>query len=207
MSHVVVTRMLYQDDDKFLDRLELYKKNLLPSLKKQINRHFDIAVLCNRKHADVLRKLGVTPFFLKDKKNFGQRDKTWHCKVKLSEIEGLGMYDIQSNIDSDDWVAKEYIDKVQVLSKRNKSAHIHFQPLLVNLKTGETKEMKNRYNGEPENGSAFYSLYQPNKKNFIYVGQDGHRRMGKYMERSILITSGYAFVGIHDKNDSTTWNA
>jgi len=205
MTHVVVTRMLYQDSEPFLKRLELYYK-LFNSLKNQTVQNFDIAVLCNRKHADILKEIfrdSVIPFFTKED-NFGQRDKTWHCKIPWEEIEGLNMYDIQSNIDSDDWVSENYIETIQKHCK-DKSLHIHFQPTLVRLKTGQTKSMNSVYN--KYNGSAFYSLYQPDKSNYIYIGQDGHRRMQNYAEESILIPEGYAFVGIHDNNDSTTWNA
>lgn len=204
MKHIVVTRMLYTDNDRFFKRLELYKKYTLKSLKEQSVHNFDIAVLCNRKHKEAIRELGVIPFFV-GKDNFGQRDKTWHCKVSWSEIEGLGKYDIQSNIDSDDWVCHKYIEKIQELSVGDKSIHIHFQPLLFNLKTQEIKAMRNRY--DSNNGSAFYSLYQPDKTNYIYIGQDGHRRMQNYADKTIIICESYAYVGIHDDNDSTTMNA
>jgi hypothetical protein len=204
MTHVFVTRMLYTDDDRFYKRLELYKKYTLKSLREQTNKNFDIAVLCNRKHATTISSLNVIPFFV-GKDNFGQKDKTWHCKVPWSEIEGLKKYDIQSNIDSDDFVSKEYVELIQSLSVGDKSIHIHFQPVLFNHKTGEYKDMNNKYN--ESNGSAFCSLYQPNKDNYIYIGQDGHRRIQNYTDKTIIINKGYAFVGIHDNNDSTTWGS
>jgi hypothetical protein len=135
-THVVTTRMLYTDDNEFYKRLELYKKYTLKSLREQTNKNFDIAVLCNRKHATTINSLNVIPFFV-GKDNFGQKDKTWHCKVPWTEIEGLDKYDIQSNIDSDDFISKEYVELIQSLSVGDKSIHIHFQPVLFNHKTGE----------------------------------------------------------------------
>lgn len=207
MTHVIITRMLYKDDNDFLKRLDLYKLYLLESLKGQTNRNFDIAVLCNRKHAPIIKELGLIPFFVGED-NFGQKDSTWHCKVKWEEIEGLDKYDIQSNIDSDDYVSDNYVEKIQDIvgkESNNKSLHIHFQPLLVDYSSGLIKKMRNVY--DEKNGSAFCSLYQPNKNNYIYIGQDGHRRMQKYANKSIIIKEGYCFVGIHEDNDSTTINA
>lgn len=204
IKHVVVTRMLYEDDKKFLARLELYKNILLKSLEAQTNQNFDIAVLCNRKHQEFIKEIGVIPFFVGEN-NYGQKDKTWHVKVPWEEIEGLEKYDIQSNIDSDDYVSEEYIEIIQESCGGGKSIHIHFQPILHNYITGEKKRMSNRY--DKNTGSAFYSLYQPNKENYIYIGQDGHRRMQNYAEKTILIGEGHCFVGVHDSNDSTTMNA
>jgi hypothetical protein len=205
LTHVVITRMLYKDDGRFLKRLELYKKHLLNSLKKQRRQNFDVAVLCNRRHAEYLTELGVIPFFLKDPDNLGQRDKTWHVKVPWSEIDELEKYYIQSNIDSDDFVSDDYIQMVQHFAEGEEKLLIQFQPSLVDYKTEVIKPMRNKY--DEENGSAFCSLYQPTEDNYIYIGQDGHRKMPKYANRTITIGEGYAFVGIHDDNDSTTINS
>lgn len=203
-KQVIITRLLYEDDNRFQKRLSLYKQYLLSSLEKQTNKDFDVAALCNRKHAPVLRSIGVIPYFTREG-NFGTRDKTWHIKIPWSEIEGLDKYDIQSNIDSDDWVSGDYIQTIQELAQGDKSIHIHFQPLLVDIKTGLVKKMKSVYN--ENNGSAFCSLYQPNKDNYIYIGQDGHRRMQNYADKTIIIDEGRCFVGVHDDNDSTHINS
>jgi hypothetical protein len=204
LSHIVITRMLYGEDKPFFDRLKMYKKYLLKSLKNQTNKNFNVAVLCNERHRLVFVKMGIIPFYIKGGW-LGQRENIyWNAKVPWNMIEGLDMYDIQSNIDSDDYVSEEYIDIIQKHCVGDKSIHIHFQPVFHQYSTGLIKEMRSVY--DENNGSAFCSLYQPDKTNYIYIGQDGHRRMQMYMDKTIVI-QGHCFVGIHDKNDSTTINA
>lgn len=207
MRHVVITRMLYREDEPFFQRLELYKAYTLKSLREQTNQNFDIAVLCSKQHAHIFRKMDIIPFFTRSDYfgEFSQETKTWHVKVPWGEIEGLREYEIQTNLDSDDFVSSDYIEAVQELSHGDKSIHIHFQPTLVDIKTGEHKKMRNRY--DDKTGSAFYSLYQPNPQEYIYIGIDGHRKMQQYADKTVFIGEGYAFVGIHDHNDSTTINS
>ena len=205
-KQVVITRMLYAENDpKFQERLAIYRALCLPRLRNQSVKDFDIAVLCNRKHAKIFKRLGVIPFFLK-KEWFGKVGETgkWSAVAKWEDIEGIKKYDIQTNLDSDDLVSDKYVSAIQKRVGGKKSLHIHFQPRLFNFHTLEEKEMKTKYG--KDRGSAFYSLYQPNKENYIYIGQGSHINMWKYASRSILLREGYCWVGIHGNNDSTTMN-
>ena len=205
MKHVIITRLLYPvGDRRFKKRFDMYQR-LYDSLQAQTNQNFDIAVLCNRQHAPLFHGLGVIPFFVRDNWTGQREGKYWNCKTDWDNLVGLDMYDIQSNIDSDDYVTEVYVDKIQEVCKGDESIHVHFQPMLHEYATGIIKPMKNTY--DENNGSAFKSLYQPNKDNYIYIGQDGHRRMQQYAKKTILFPQGFAFVGIHDDNDSTTINA
>ena len=203
-KHVVVTRMLYEHKKDFLERLELYKETALKSLQNQKNKDFDIAVLCNSDHDKYLKSLGIIPFHRKDGL-FGEKTaKGWHSFVDLSGIEGLDKYYIQSNLDSDDEVLPEYIDKVQELLLGNKKIHLHFQPMLRDYKTKEEKEMATKYSNDC--CSAFFSLYQPVEEGYIYLGCDSHKNMSKYADKTILL-NGFCFVNIHDDNDtSSMWS-
>lgn len=200
-KHVVVTRMLYKHEFDFLKRLELYKKTAYTSLITQNNKNFDIAVLCNPEHDKHLISLGIIPFHRKDG-HFGEKTLAgWHTFVDWSNIEGLEKYYIQSNLDSDDEVTSDYVDKVQNLLYGNKRIHLHFQPKLRDYKTKEEKEMKTKY--DINRGSAFFSLYQPEEEGYIYLGCDSHRDMVKYADKSILV-NGFCFVNIHADNDTSS---
>ncbi len=203
MKHVVITRLLYKEDDRLLKRLELYKKYCLDSLKKQTKTDFDIAVLCNRDHSKIFKDMGIIPFHFKDNW-FGQKPKKyWSCFRGWDNVEGLDMYDIQTSLDSDDFVAPNYLETIENTIDREAegSLHVHFQPRFFNIATGEDLPQKKQYS--EETGSAFYSLYQPDKTNYVYCGHDSHLRIGKLMDKSILIKEGYCWIGVHDDNDST----
>jgi len=201
-NHVVVTRLLYKDYYDFRKRLELYKETALDCLKKQTNQSFDIAVLCNPEHQEDIRELGIIPFFRKDRQLGGHVGKYWHTMTPWENIEGLKKYKIQTNLDSDDIASADYIEKIKSIARGDKSLHIHFQPRLYNYNTGEEKKTNIRYNNS---GSMFYSLYQPTGK-YTYIGHDSHKEMGSYASKSILVGEGYAWLTIHDNNDSSTWN-
>ncbi len=212
MTHIVITRMIYAEDDpRFEERLSLYKMLCLPRLKLQTEKNFDIGVLCNKAHAHIFRDLGIIPFHRTDDWTGQKLGRFWSCMTKWKELEGLGKYDIQTNLDSDDLVSSEFIKRIQTAIQREiddgftGSLHIHFQPRLYDLYTFADKTQKKRY--DDKEGSAFYSLYQPNKENYIYAGQDSHRRMSIYMDKSILIGEGYCWICVHESNDSTTMNA
>ena len=97
------------------------------------------------------------------------------------------------------------MDAIKIIRKsitEKKSTHIHFFPLLRNYYTGEIRKTRIKYRNT--HNSAFYSLYQPDKKDYIYIGQSSHTNFSKYAEKTILIPEGHYFVNIHDSNDSST---
>jgi hypothetical protein len=212
MTHIVISRMIYEEDDpKFEERLSLYKTLCLPRLRLQTEKNFDIGVLCNRKHAHFFKELGIIPFHRKDKWTGQKPDRFWSCMTKWDELEGLEKYDIQTNLDSDDLVSDRFIERIQSAVQKEidngfiGSLHIHFQPRLFELHTLTDKAQRKRYDNKE--GSAFFSLYQPDKENYIYIGQDSHRRMPIYMSKSILIGEGYCWICVHDNNDSTNMSS
>ena len=210
--HAVITRMLYKEDDpQFEERLAIYRAFSLPRLKLQTVQDFDIIVLCNKKHSGVFKKLGLKVAFYKDG-FLGHRPRgLYNSFTPFENIEGMDMYDIQTSIDSDDLVAENYIWRIRKaieIEGYDKSLHIHFQEELYNPHTLERKSMKIKYGVPPKNwGSAFYSLYQPDKKNYIFAGQETHLHISQHFEKSILIGEGYCWAMIHGSNDSTTMDS
>ena len=202
-THVIVTRMHYKNVSDLLKRIEIYKKGLLKNLLNQEDKNFDIGVLCRKEHEQIIRNIHprIIPFFT-DRDGW-KVDKCWALFIEWRDIYGLGKYDIQTNVDSDDLVSPQFTKIIrQALVGAEVSTHIHFAPMLKNHFTGEIKSVRDNYfNG---NKSAFYSLYQPDKEDYIYIGQDSHTKFSKYAERSILIPEGEVWVQIHDSNDSST---
>jgi len=203
LTHIVITRMWYEKEEDLLDRIKMFKLTMLPALLNQVDKNFDIGVLCQEKHRKIIEAIHpkLIPFFTT--KTSGYINKCWHIFSDWKDISGLKKYDIQTNVESDDYVIPEFTQKIQeVMANKSHTTHIHFQPLLRNYKTGEIKKMRIRYGKETQ--SSPYSLYQPNKDNYIYIGQDSHTVFGKYADESILIPEGYSWLNIHDKNDSST---
>jgi predicted DNA-binding protein (MmcQ/YjbR family) len=215
LTHVVITRLDYEDDSKIDSRIELYKSLTLPCLLEQTDQNFDIAVKCNPKHFEKVRQINerIIPFYITRKgkeriKRLYNYSKLYIDFIEWEYVRGLKKYNIQTSLDSDDIVEKNYIAKIKeevgkhIKEYPGESLHIHFQPELVNIRTGETKKMNRRYSNKL--GSMFYSLFQPGKKDYIFIGHDSHLKMMEYADRSVLIPEGYCKLSVHGDNDSTT---
>ena len=205
LSHIVISRMWYHEEEDLLERIKIYEANLLPILLNQEDKDFDIGVLCRKEHEQIIKKIHprIIPFFT-DKESWTIRDIFWALFVEWKDIYGLNKYDIQTNVDSDDLVSTRFtkIIRQTVLENTETSTHIHFVPLIRNYYTGEVEEIRENYSNGSD--SSFYSLYQPNKEDYVYIGQDSHTKFSKYAQKSILIPEGEVWVNIHDSNDSST---
>ena len=202
MTHIIISRMWYEKEEDLLKRITIYESNLLPALLNQTNQDFDIGILCNEKHKEIIQNIHprIIPFFTKKK---GQRmGKFWHIHSNWEDIIGIKEYDIQTNIDSDDIVSKDFVKIIKDSITEEKRILIHFQPLLRDFFTGIVKKIRINYNEKYI--SPCYSLYQPDKENYVYIGQDEHPQMYKYADKIIKIPEGHYWMNIHDNNDSTT---
>lgn len=194
MRHAVIVRMIYNDEE-FRKRLALFAETAYRSLCKQTDKNFDVLIKCNPSHFAWVKSIGLKPFCqtVPPERDEKGRFKDFVGWDKIRELSP-GDYDLYSSLDSDDFVHPEYIARVkQECDEEN--LHIHFQPRLYNIKTGEEKETKRKYG---EKGSAFYSLY----KSPYFIGCDSHLKMPQYANKSKLI-DGYCWIGIHDDNDSS----
>ncbi len=210
-SHIVLTRLHYRDNDPMFDaRLATYRVLTLPRLLDQEDKDFDIGVICNPAHAKIIENIHprvqaitTTKFGTKNKKGY------YSHSIHFKDIKGMKKYDIQTSIDSDDLVSPQFTAIIQeeifrATRERDISTHIHFNLNLFNLKTLEEQPIKRRYSNQL--GSAFYSLYQPDKKNYIFINQVEHTRMPLLATQSIFIKDIHCHATIHDWNDSTSIN-
>lgn len=194
----VITRMHYPKDHKdFKWRFEYYKNKVLPTLRNQTFKQFDIAVWCEKHHEKLFKELGVIPFQATHPEYNSELFKDF---TSWDNVSGLKRYDIQVALDSDDLVEPQFLAKIRQICVGSKSIHISFQPDKLNIKTGKLYKMSDNYKNSGT-GSPCYALYQPEFKYFAY--HDSHLKIGNLMDKTIYIDEGYVHMSIHDTNDST----
>lgn len=213
LTHVVVSNMTYADEAAFSKRLAWYKAEVLPRLFAQTDRSFDIAIQCNPAHIDRVKEIScaVIPFTNRnwDKPRGGERifmPSRIPKFTRWEDVVGLGKYDIQSNLDSDDFISPEYIQRVKeevMKSDLSKPLHIHFQPEVIDTRTKTTKKMRHKYG--KRSGSAFYSIYQPNTNDYIFVRDGSHIHMPMKFEKSVLVPEGYCWIVCNEDNYKTSY--
>jgi hypothetical protein len=211
MTHGVIIRFHYQKGDpRFAWRIAYFKAMVLPRLLNQTEQNFEIAVRCNPWHENIIKGLSnkITTFrirgeeegfrIIKDKKYFVDF-APWY------KVVGMKQYDIQSGLDSDDLVARNYIETIQKIVRENpkdKSLHISFQPEIFNTEKLKTYPIGQTYTRE--RGSAFFSIYQPNKQIYKFAYEKSHLVIGKDMQKSIIMPAGFCWASVHGHNYSTT---
>lgn len=208
ISHVIVTILFFEDDNRFNNRINIYKKEVLPRIKAQTKTNFDICVVCKKKHQDIIRSIGVIPATFKDDKlNLKNLGRWGTVGENLWDNTNLKKYHIKTRLDSDDLLAPNYIEKtLEEINKldKDKSISVTFQPRLFNLITKEDKKMRTRYSAK--RCSMFSSIYKPNKEH-KFLAENSHFDISKYAEQNVFVDEGYCWLGIHDKNNSTTMNS
>ena len=211
-THVVIIRMHYPDgDSKFEWRFAYFRSVVLPRLLKQTRSNFDIAIRCNPVHAERFKALSnrIIPFCVKDEKSryikrAGSKKRYFVDFVPWKDVIGLKKYDIQTGIDSDDLIAKDYIEIIQNQVDSNdpkRSLHISFQPGIFDLWGLEKKPIGIKYRQGV--GSAFLSIYQPNKDKYMFVYEHSHLKIGRLLDRSIVLPEGHCWASVHGLNIST----
>ncbi len=58
MNHIVLTRINFDDDNRFHDYFEVMKNTYIPSIKSQRNKNFKIGFIIKERHIHFLK-----PFF------------------------------------------------------------------------------------------------------------------------------------------------
>lgn len=199
-NHIIITTFAYQPGDMFLQRMEIYKIHL-EALRRQTLRNFDIGAICHPDNDHYFNELGIIPIHTKDgyDGHLHPTRRHWEFYTPWENIEGIKKYEVQTGIDTDNFLDDGYVERLyQELERlpKDKPAHIHFQPKLKNLITGQEKEMVSRYGKDW--GSAIYSIYQPSDP-YYFIYHDSHSRMNRIFPTSVLV-DGYCWVGIHSQN-------
>jgi hypothetical protein len=73
---------------------------------------------------------------------------------------------------------------------------------MIDIRTLKTYRCPYRYHAQK--GSAFLSLYQPDKgPDYKFLYHESHLKMWRHAEKSITIREGYVCFSVHDQNSST----
>ena len=207
-NHALIIRFHYgKEDPRFDWRFSYFKAVVLPRILNQTRKDFDICIWCNKWHDEIFKSLSSRiKIFHSKKETIRYRmlngKKYYYDFIEYEDLEGLDKYEIQSGIDSDDLISRDYIDTIVKYLKNEKGkTHLCFQPKTFNLKTLAIKPMLPYHS---KRGSPFLSLYQPNKEdNYKFIYCDSHISMWRYAKKSIIIPSGHCFMTIHYLNEST----
>jgi len=210
MTHAIIIRMHYPEGDpRFEWRLAYFQAMVLPRLLGQTDQNFDIAVRCYAWQEERIKSLSKKIITFRVKDEFERVRKVRGKKyfvdfAKWEDVEGLKKYDIQSGLDSDDLVSPKYIETIHRMvdaSSKWQSLHISFQPRVFDAMTFKTGDIGVKYS--EKKGSAFMSIYQPNKENYRFVYEESHLRIGRHFDKSIIIGPGFCWATVHGNNFST----
>lgn len=212
-NHALILRFHYEKDDpRFAWRLNYFKMSCLPRILAQTSQNFDIWIRCYKWHEAEIKALSprINTFQVKNEgaryKQHGKR-KYFHDFVPWSDVIGLPKYDIQSGLDTDDLIEPDYIKMIEKSVAEHKakypgkSLHLSFQPKLFTLSSHKITPMRKYAPKRP--GSAFFSIYQPNKFTYLFAYQESHITLGANFDRSITLPDGYCFATAHSINEST----
>lgn len=189
MTHLVITRIHFDDDQLFNHYFDVMKKTYIPSIKSQTNKNFQIAFIINQRHVGIVKEQ-----FEKEILCFNTFDEIkTYCKENNVEI--------QTRHDCDDWMKEDYIQKIQELYHTNieklDKFIIHSKVQKLNYETGEIHDHATSYLNN-NFISMFLTLCQKNVEHFVY--DKNHRFMGELTNNIILIDGGYTRLVIHGKN-------
>jgi hypothetical protein len=213
MKTAFIIRFHYEENDpRFEWRFNYFVDAVLPRIKAQTVQVDDICIRCNAWHKDRFEKLGLKTFYVKDEfvkyKDSGTGKKYFHDFVSFDRVVGLEKYDVQFGLDSDDLIEPDYVSlmiaKIEQYADRHpgKSLHLCFQPQTINIRNGKA-EIKPMREYTPTRGSAFMSLFQPDKENYTFVYCESHMTLWKHADASFVLPVGYCMATIHDINEST----
>jgi len=209
-THAIIIRMHYPEgDERFNWRLEYFKLMVLPRLRVQTDQNFDIAIRCHPYHAKILKELSpkIKTFQVKDESESFRiiKGKKYFADfTRWDQVVGLEKYDIQSGLDSDDLVAENYIETIVKEVEKNdpkKSLHISFQPGMFDAETKRWYPINIKYG--TKKGSAFFSIYQPEKEKYIFAYEYSHLQLGSHFDKSLILPEGKCWASVHGHNIST----
>lgn len=204
LSHCITTRFYYPEEREkdFQTRLAIFKAMTLPRFK--LNK-VDILVKCHERHNDIFKELGCIPVNVKKGKEGGINPSGFYTDyIDYKDLINCPKYDIQSSVDSDDLISPKYCDIVKhevFKAGLDKSVYVQFQPMIFNAENLSIKRTKTLYN--EQRGSAFYSLYQPNKEDYIFIGKKGHFFFSSLAQKKCFINEGHCWIGLFGDNDSS----
>lgn len=194
MKHIIFTRCNFNDTKLFYKYFEVMKKWFIPSVKEQICKDFKLFIYVNQnipEHSEV-----ITAEFKGSDINYTLSMPGF--KTKLVEDKYL----LQTRHDCDDYMAPNYVQKLQEIYVENINKYneflIHAQPTKVDFKTDE--EYMGRIYSD-QSTSMFLTLCQREvTKNII---QEKHGQFPNIVSKVFSLDIGYVKLVIHDNNKAS----
>jgi len=200
MNKAFTIRFHYaKDHPDFEWRFNYFKKEVLPRILNQTQQDFDICIWCEKHHEELFRSL--SPKIKTFQATYEKRESAYFIDyTPFENTVGLERYNIQIGLDSDDLIVSDFFAKVNSLCVGNNKLHISFQPIKLDIKSGDKYLMKQYTKID---GSPVFVLYQPSLANYIFAYHTSHRKIHQFADETILIPEGFCYMSIHDLNDST----
>jgi hypothetical protein len=192
MKHAIIVRAKFEDDKLFKNYLEVARQTFFPSINYQTDKNFTLFLIMESRHRPLINLI-VNPNI-----NLIFLDSMDHGKEYFSK----NFYEIQTRHDFDDWMKKDYVQKIRAewyAHRENSIVEnllIQSQPYLHVLKTRRILPMNTRYSNKFV--SMHLSLCQKTNKNYIY--EHYHHKMNKVSQNIKLLPNGYTRLVIHRNN-------
>jgi hypothetical protein len=192
IKHIIVVRMKYSDNDKFIERDVTRKITFIPSILNQINKNFKIAFIINPQHQSSINK-----YF----KNRNFDILFFNNSNEVREYCITNNFNIQTRLDDDDIFSVEYVDIIQKMFIQNINLHgkflIQTQPYKFFIERNEFYKMGLRY--DYKKTSMFLTLCQLNVKDFIM--DRPHNKMSELADKVLFTDEGICNLVIHGTNN------
>lgn len=190
MKHIIVTRCKFDNENKFNNYLPLIKKYYIQSINNQLDKNFEIGLVSNEKHFNLIRSLV---------------DKNIKM-TRFLDIKGdYKDYVIKNNIiiqtrhDCDDFMDKNYIKYIHNLYNINKEKFdkfiLNFHPNKLDYKTNNEYKHSRDYS---KVCSMFSTLVQKDVKSGIMDVMHDH--LSRITRNIIYIDKPYVKLVIHNNN-------
>ena len=193
ISHIIVSRMRFNDKLLLEKYLKITKEITVPSIKSQTNKNFIWGLIINSKDIKFVRDYLNIDFITFNSLN------EFINYVKNNNIN------IQTRHDIDDYMSDDYVEKIQEIYKENIKKYnmflIQAQPVKVDYNTKKETKMSKYTNIR---NSMFLSLCQKNVVNYIL--ERNHGQMHQITNNVITLPEGYVKWIIHGNNRSCKRN-
>lgn len=187
-NHILITRLWFDNKELMRKYLDVADKTFVPAVKNQICKNFVLGILLKAEDVEEVRKRVGIEFI------------AFTGGIEQYRRECL-KYNIQSRVDIDDWIADDYVEKIQQIYDENiekySSFIIHAQPQKKDFVTGKITKMAEYHDRRI---SMFATLCQKNP--VVDVFKVGHGQLYELGEEVFKISEGRALWVQH--KDSTT---
>lgn len=188
----LIIRLWHGNRNDQEERLKHFNDICLPTLKAQTHMDFDICPLSPPEDHERLRAMDdrIKPFTLDEPYDYSR-----HSNFTRAQTVGLKHYPIQVRMDSDDFVARDFMQ----LIIDTPTDYVTFQPELYLMDEKRFKPMRHIYRNDKP--STFLAV--KNYDECIY-----HKVFLRFNDRPCTLhPEGHAWVCIHSRNFRTNKNS